>query len=78
MANQTLKTTIALLAVWCTTVALVAQTQKATSAGKVVSSKSALQAAPGQREKQGREAFKNKRQADLFSNRDARLHSRHR
>jgi len=66
MASLTLRNRIVLLAVWCATVAVVAQAQSAASAGKAGSRDSALQAMLERREKQGWEAFKNK-DRDVFS-----------
>ena len=60
MASLTLKNRIVLFAVWCATVAVVAQAQSAAPAGKAGSRDSALQAMLERREKQGWEAFKNK------------------
>ena len=60
MASVTLRNRIVLLAVWCATVAVVAQAQSAASAGKAGSRDSALQTMLERREKQGWEAFKNK------------------
>ena len=60
MASLTLKNRIVLFAVWCATVAVVAQAQSAAPAGKAGSRDSALQAMLERHEKQGWEAFKNK------------------
>jgi hypothetical protein len=60
MASLTLRNRIVLFAVWCVTVAVVAQAQSAASAGKAGSRDSALQSMLERREKQGWEAFKNK------------------